>query len=154
MHRRENIEIIDEWFSTIEKIACKFNNLEFLLPMHPNPNILKYKNIFKKVNVVDSMNHKDLLAYLADCKVVITDSGGIQEESSFLKKRCIVCRKETERVEGMSIEGHAVLCKSPDLLDTIFKHQVENYEINKDYDCPYGEGNSAKKFVKIYKNLS
>ena len=119
MHRRENIEIIEKWFSEIESLTTRYPGIEFLLPIHPNPNILKHKSIFKNVKVVSAMNHKELIKYLSQCKVVITDSGGIQEESSFLKKRCIVCRKETERIEGLSSEGHAILCKKPDLLKLI-----------------------------------
>ena len=94
------------------------------MPIHPNPNILKHKDILKNVNVVSPMNHEELIDYLSQCKLVITDSGGIQEEASFLRKRCIVCRKETERVEGLSSEGHAILCKEPTLLNSIFKKQI------------------------------
>ena len=78
--------------------------------------------------------------------LVITDSGGIQEEGCFLNKKVIVCRKVTERPEGIST-GHIKLCRKPKDLNSIFELQKENFIINK--DCPYGDGKSAQRIVKI-----
>ena len=59
--------------------------------------------MLKYVNVVEPMAYDDFLQLLSTCFLVITDSGGLQEESSFFMKKCIVCREKTERVEGMGI---------------------------------------------------
>jgi UDP-N-acetylglucosamine 2-epimerase (non-hydrolysing) len=51
MHRRDNHEIMDKWFEEIEKIANKYPEIEFMIPLHPNPNVQKHKHIFNKEDV-------------------------------------------------------------------------------------------------------
>ena len=145
MHRRDNHHNMNIWFETIEKIAIKYSDIEFLIPLHPNPNVQKHKHIFKKVKVVDSMNHTDLIEYIKKCKFVISDSGGLQEECSFLNKKIIVCRKTTERPESLNITSF--MCEFPEKLEKLFDDININYKVSS--DCPYGDGNSWKK-LKIY----
>ena len=148
LHRRENIDNISSWFHAIEKLAQENRNLEFLFPMHPNPEIQKHRHIFNTVKVVEPLSHEECIDYLARCSMVITDSGGIQEESAFLKKHCIVCRQTTERIEGEYIFSH--LCYSPDHLKDIFnKTKIELI----DYACPYGDGTSSDKILKILETI-
>ena len=110
LHRRENHDIMDRWFLELNKLSKKYPNLNFILPIHPNPNVQKYKNILdKKIKVVNPLSHGDLIKILLNCKFVITDSGGIQEEATFLNKKSIVCRKTTEIPEDIST-GHLFLC--------------------------------------------
>jgi UDP-N-acetylglucosamine 2-epimerase (non-hydrolysing) len=150
LHRRENHDIMDKWFLELNKISEKYKELKFILPIHPNPNVQKFKSILNKnINVIDPLKHADLIDTLIKCKFVITDSGGIQEEATFLNKKSIVCRKTTERPEGIE-SGHIFLCPKPTNLDNLV------YKINNDYyidnECPYGDGNSANKIIKILLN--
>lgn len=146
MHRRENHVNIDQWFENINNIAKKYFDHQFILPIHPNPDVKKHKNILTNINVVEPLPHSELLDILVKCKFVISDSGSIQEECSFFGKKIIVCRKETERPEAI---GHTTqLCESPDELHEIVKDMMENYEV-LDNNCPFGDGKSAKKIVKI-----
>jgi UDP-N-acetylglucosamine 2-epimerase (non-hydrolysing) len=138
-----------EWFETIERIAKKYKDIEFILPIHPNPNVLKYREILKSVSVVEPLTHIELISLLKKCKLIISDSGGIQEESSFLNKKVIVCRKTTERVESLNI--NSFLCGTPDKLENMFDELITNYEINE--DCPYGDGKSSEKIIKILEKL-
>ena len=82
MHRRENHYWMDKWFIEINKLAKKHPELEFILPLHPNPNVQKHKHFLTNVNVIDPLSHPDLLDILVKCKLVISDSGGLQEEGS------------------------------------------------------------------------
>lgn len=138
LHRRDNHDNMDKWFMEIEKIANKYSSIEFLIPLHPNPNVTKHKDIFKKVKVVPPMTHDELINYVKKCKFVISDSGGLQEECSFLNKKIIVCRKTTERPE--SVGFHSIMCTDYFLLENIVDTIIENYEINE--KCPYGDGKS------------
>ena len=106
----------------------------------------KHKNILKHVKVIEPMNYTDLIKYLSECSFVITDSGGIQEEASFLKKPCVVCRKETERREGLN--NFSLLCPSPHMLNDKVK---QAQELPLRGPCPYGDGNSSKKIANILK---
>lgn len=145
MHRKDNHPIMDKWFETIESIAIKYSNLEFIIPLHPNPNVQKHRYIFKAVKVVDPMTHSDVISYLKQCKFVISDSGGLQEECSYLNKKIVVCRKTTERPESVGI--HSFMCENPDKLAEIVDNIYLNYEI--DAKCPYGDGNSWKNIIEI-----
>ncbi len=148
MHRRENHHNMDEWFKTIDKIAEDNKELEFIIPLHPNPNVQKHKHLLKNLKIVEPMEYNEFIKLLAKTKLVITDSGGLQEETSFLKKKCIVCRKKTERVEGVNI--FAFMCFEPKSLEGIFK------QVNEDHipegDCPYGDGHAAEKVYEVLKD--
>ena len=146
LHRRENQRVFKFLCAEMEDLANDYPQLEFIFPMHPSPEIRKHASIFKKVNVIDPLSHKDLLDILVQCKLVITDSGGIQEECSFLNKKCLVCRTSTEREESLSKSSFLV-----NDLKSSFDTHILTFDIN--YACPYGDGTSSKKFLEILKTL-
>jgi UDP-N-acetylglucosamine 2-epimerase len=147
LHRRENHDIMNKWFESLNKITEKYKELNFILPIHPNPNVQKYRHILNKnIKVVDPLTHNDLLNILVGCRFVITDSGGIQEEATFLNKKSIVCRKTTERPEGINT-GHIILCDNPSDLILYVDNIVKDYNINT--ECPYGDGHSSEKILNI-----
>jgi UDP-N-acetylglucosamine 2-epimerase (non-hydrolysing) len=149
MHRRENHYWMDDWFKEINRIASDNPDLEFILPIHPNPEVQKHKHLLTKVKVIEPLNHQELLDILVTVKLVITDSGGLQEEGSFFNKKIIVCRKTTERPEAIET-GHLHLCKSPQHLNDLFKTLIKDYYIN--VECPYGNGNASQTILDIIKN--
>tara|TARA_R110000822_G_scaffold30315_4_gene88397 strand:- start:13400 stop:14398 length:999 start_codon:yes stop_codon:yes gene_type:complete len=146
MHRRENHYWMDKWFIEINKLAKDNPDLEFILPIHPNPNVQKYKHLLTNINVIKPLNHPELLDILVKCRLVISDSGGLQEEGSFFNKKVIVCRKTTERPEGIKT-GHLHICNSPSNLSKIFKLLNKSHHIN--IKCPYGDGKSSIKIKNI-----
>lgn len=145
LHRRENHDIMNEWFEQINNLAKENPNLKFILPIHPNPNVKKHANLLTNVNVIDPVPHNELIQIIADSKLIITDSGGIQEEASFFNKKVIVCRKTTERPESLSLTSF--LCYNPKKLIILFNKLI-NMEI-QNYKCPYGEGDSSKQIIKL-----
>jgi UDP-N-acetylglucosamine 2-epimerase (non-hydrolysing) len=150
LHRRENHHWMDEWFTELNNIAKENPDLEFILPIHPNPNVQKHRNILTHVNVIEPLNHSELLELLFKVKFVISDSGGLQEEGSFFNKKVIVCRKTTERPEGIDT-GHLYMCESPKELPLLF--EIINKDYSVDSQCPYGDGMSSKKIKNlIYEN--
>jgi len=147
LHRRENHHIMRDWFLALDNIAKIYkDDLDFILPIHPNPKVLEHKHLLNYVNVVDPLSHDDLIKVLVECKFCITDSGGIQEEASFFNKKCIVCRKNTERQEAI-MSGHVVLCKSPGDLSRSVLAMLDNYQIDR--KCPFGDGHSSTKIKRL-----
>jgi len=146
LHRRENHEILKDWFIAINNLAEAYPNLEFILPIHPNPEVAKHVSLLTNIKVIEPLNHLDLLNLLKSCLLVITDSGGIQEEASFLQKKSIVCRKVTERPEGIET-GHLHMCKNFTELSSIFDKLSSDYLISE--SCPYGDGKTSEMVVKI-----
>ena len=149
LHRRENHHWMDKWFEEIEKLAIEYPHYTFVLPIHPNPNVKKHRHILKNVMVVEPMEHTHMINTLIKSNLIITDSGGLQEEGSFFNKKVIVCRKTTERPEGI-LTKHLYLCDSPEDLFKLFGKLIENPYISE--NCPYGDGYSSKKIIEVLKN--
>ena len=149
IHRRENHDTIDQWFNEINILAIEYPELEFILPIHPNPNVQKHKNILTNVSVINPLSHEELLSLLVKTKLVITDSGGIQEECSFFNKKCLVCRETTERPESLCITSFLV--KKPNDLKYMFSEHINSHEVNA--ESPYGDGKSAVKICEILNKL-
>lgn len=143
MHRRENQELMSEWFSEIEKLATDNPHLEFILPLHPNPRVREKAKVFKNVTTVDPLSHDNLLRLIATSKLIITDSGGIQEESAYYGKKVLVCRKATERpAPGQTLVHH------PQDLSMVFNREIQNYRIDT-IECPFGDGHASEQIVEI-----
>lgn len=148
LHRRENIHIMERWFKAINMLAIENPSIKFIFPMHPNPEIQQHKHLLSHVNVVDPVSYGECIDYLSRCCLVITDSGGLQEESSFFKKKCLVCRETTERSEGEYL--FSWLCYEPENLGKLFNSTAREMV---DYKCPYGDGYSSDKILKILRGL-
>jgi UDP-N-acetylglucosamine 2-epimerase (non-hydrolysing) len=145
LHRRNNLSIMKEWFSVIDKLAFENPEIEFILPIHPNPEVQKHRECLHYVHVIEPLSHENMIEIMKKCIFIISDSGGIQEEASFLNKKIIICRENTERSEVL--ENHGVLCKSPDFLEELFNKTINDYIINA--DCPFGDGFAYKKIMEI-----
>ena len=149
LHRWENHHWMDKWFVEVNNLAKANPSIEFILPLHPNPNVSKHKHLLTNVKVVDPLTHDELLRILVKCKLVISDSGGIQEEGAFFNKKVIVCRTTTERPEGLGT-GHLFLCNTPKDLSSLFSNILTDYKIN--VKCPYGNGDTATQVFKVLNN--
>ena len=147
LHRREKLHEIKKWASSINLIAEKNPSIKFIFILHPNPIMKKYFNQkkYKFLHFIESINHAAFMNLINTSRLIITDSGGIQEEGSFLNKKIIVCRSVTERPEGIN-SGHLYLCNDYKKLAKIFNKIKNDYKINK--TCPYGDGKAGKRIAK------
>lgn len=146
MHRRENLPDMKDWFQVLTNLATTFRSLKFVLPLHPNPAILRLAPTLKDhVAVHMAMSHDNVLNILKDCRFVITDSGGVQEEASFLNKRAFICRKKLERTE--CVGKTSVHCPTPKVLLEEFYGHIDNYEVQA--PCPYGDGHASERVANI-----
>ena len=135
------------WFAAIEQLANHYHDYEFLLPLHPNPKVQEAADVLDKVNIIKPLEHKDLLYLLARSSMVITDSGGIQEEASFYGKKILVCRTQTERPSP-----NQILVSEPNTLVASF-HKMMKQDINKT-ECPFGDGQSSQRIYSIMKEYN
>lgn len=140
MHRQNNHNIMDLWFTKLEELANKYLDHEFILPIHPNPNVTKHRHLLNKVVVIQPVSHCELINIIKSCKFIISDSGGIQEEASFLRKKIIICRKDTERPEVL--EHHGYLCKEVNELSNLVDKLMLDYVVSMNIVCPFGSGQS------------
>ena len=144
LHRRENFgSKIITLFKELNNLAKINKDLEFIFPMHPNPNIQKHKSLLKNIKIIKPLSYPKLLKLLSKVKFVISDSGGIQEECASFRKKILVCRDNTERPEGVQA-GFAKI---------IGTDIINNFNwANKNYlwkgENPYGDGLAAKKIIQ------
>ncbi len=150
IHRRENI-------NSAKKLSAIFNNLnqinideKIIMPLHPHTKqkIKEYK-IKTNITFVEPRGYVSMLSLLNECEMVITDSGGLQKESFFAKKKCLVIRDETEWVELVN-EGANVLCNSENINLAYKKIIQEKYDFSKNF---YGDGNASSLIVKNIENF-
>lgn len=144
LHRGENLNNITPWINSIIELANNYKEYKFVWPLHPNPKIQKYKKLLENssVYVTEPLPHNELATILSKCYRVITDSGGIQEECSYLEKYNFVCRNSTERENPYSI-----VCKNQDELALNFRKYISADKI-ANYCCPFGNGNTGEKIAK------
>ena len=143
LHRRENFGAkMTKLFTELECLAKKHPKLEFIFPMHPNPNVQKLRPILKNINIINPLGYSDMMELLSQVKFVISDSGGIQEECAAFGKKVLVCRDTTERPEGIEA-GFAKL------IDTNIIQNFEWANKNPKWEGknPYGIGNASKIII-------
>jgi len=143
LHRRENFGApMEKIFSEIDLLAKEYSHLEFIFPMHPNPNVQKLRPILKNVNIIDPLGYSEMMQLLSKVKFVISDSGGIQEECAAFGKKVLVCRNTTERPEGLDA-GFAKL---------VHTNIIEHFNWANKFpkwsgENPYGNGNASKIII-------
>lgn len=146
LHRRETRMNFTEWLDSIEQAAEKFKQYQFILIQHPNHPIYKLSH---RIESRTAMGHNEIIRFLAGASFVITDSGGIQEELTYMRKKFIVARNSTERPEGINL-GFGTMCHNPSHLYNSIQ-RIQKLVI-PEIPSPYGDGNAAKKVVDILQN--
>lgn len=159
-HRRENIgEPMENIFSALRDIAKKYKDVEIIYPMHLNPKVREIANkIFKDMDCVHLIEPLDYLPFtnlMSKCYLVVTDSGGIQEEAPSLGKPVLVVRKETERPEGIEAGTAKLLGTEYDniyyTLDLLLSDEEEYEKMAKAVN-PYGDGKAAEYIIRAIKD--
>ncbi len=158
LHRREKFgEEFKKMLLTIKDLAKNYD-YNFVYPVHLNPNVqLPVKQILKDVDNIFLLPPMDYLSFIYlmnNCHFILTDSGGIQEESFVFKKPLIVMRDATERNEAIKA-GYAFLTGSnSQKIKKTFKEIDKRLKNHYNYfkgNNPFGDGKSAERIVNILK---
>ena len=154
-HRRENFgQSLTNICDAIEEISM-LDNIHIFSPVHPNPNVKDffYSRFSKNNNIslLTPLNYPEFLFLMNKSELIISDSGGVQEEAPSLNKKVIVLRNITERPEGVQ-SGHIhVVGLEKDAIVDKFHFLMQNKEINT--QNPYGDGNACQRIVKHLESL-
>ena len=160
-HRRENHgEGFIRICNALKTIANKNLKKIIIYPVHLNPKVQKPVNrILKEVDnilLIEPLAYQDFIWLMNKAKLIITDSGGVQEEAPSLGKPVLVLRDTTERPEAVEA-GTVVLVGTKE--DLIVKEALDLLTNKERFDKmsklhnPYGDGNACKKIVKFIKEL-
>lgn len=152
LHRQENTDDLVRLNSIISALNTLSNDYQIVLPIHPRTrNILKKENIKLNFEPIDPVGYFDMIELLKLCKMVITDSGGVQKEAFFFGKNCLVTRDETEWTELVTLKYNFMVgAETEKIINTV----AEVSKASAKFDVkPYGEGNAAEKIALILKNI-
>lgn len=160
-HRRESLENgFHNIFSAIKSTLEKHPEIHFIYPMHPNPLIKKIADevglqTSSNIDILPPLSYQDMVYLLDSADVVVTDSGGIQEEAISLNKSTLILRNETDRPEGVS-EGLAILAGTDrymieESIDKILENMLSGNVSSK--VSPYGDGKASLRIAKIIKSV-
>jgi UDP-N-acetylglucosamine 2-epimerase (non-hydrolysing) len=154
-HRRENFgDGIEQICRAIAMLAERFPDHLFVYPVHLNPNVLLHVNRLlgglSNVRLIPPQGYRNFVALLAQCRLVLTDSGGVQEEAPSLGKPVLVMRDTTERPEGVAA-GNALLTgpNAQAIVDHATRLLTDDdaYRSMAAANNPYGDGYAAKRIV-------
>lgn len=156
-HRRENIGTpMENIFSAVADIVKKYEDVEVVFPMHLNPKVreVAYRILGdnSRIHLIEPLDYEPFTNLIARCHLVVTDSGGLQEEAPTLGKPVLVVREETERPEGVEA-GTAKLVGTKyepiyNNLDLLLSNEIEFDKMAKAIN-PYGDGKASERIVEI-----
>jgi UDP-N-acetylglucosamine 2-epimerase (non-hydrolysing) len=158
-HRRESFGVpFENICAAIREISLLYPDVQIVFPVHLNPNIKEpaYRILDNVSNILltEPLNYDELIWILSRSYMVLTDSGGIQEEAPSLGKPVLVMRDVTERTEGVAV-GTAILVGSDkeriiEEVSRILNDEVL-YERIAMISNPYGDGTTSKQILQIIK---
>ena len=158
-HRRENHgKRIDVILDAIEYLAQKYSDHTFVIPVHPNPNvhdkIHSRLSKYPQIKLTEPLDYPYLVYLMKNAKLILTDSGGIQEEAPSFGCPVLVMRYETERQEGIDA-GVSTLVGAD--FDKIVKLSEDILSKPKNLtrlkaQNPYGDGKAAKRIEEIIRH--
>jgi UDP-N-acetylglucosamine 2-epimerase (non-hydrolysing) len=156
-HRRENFgDVILNIASMIKVLAEKYNNYQWVFPVHLNPEIrLPVMNALQdilNVHLIEPVNYEINLFLMSQSILVLTDSGGIQEEAPTFGVPVIIMRSKTERMEGVK-SGYAKLAgQNSKGIEKAVNFYIKNSKKSRTKINPYGDGKAAKRIAYKFLN--
>lgn len=151
LHRPSNVDDVKKLKEILDTLSEISNHIKLFFSLHPRTkNIIEKNNLLINKNIIllDSLSYLNFLHIMRDCKVVFTDSGGIQEETTVLKIPCYTLRHNTERPITIINGSNRLVGNNKDkILNTFLKYK---FNINKNYSIPNGwDGSTSKRIINI-----
>mgnify|MGYP000944954048 FL=1 len=154
IHRNNNTdepERLSAIFEALNELTEKYT-IDIVIPLHPRTQSLLQKNLSEqlytkitnnsKIKIIEPTSFLEMIVLESNCKLVATDSGGVQKEAFYFKKPCIIFRKETEWVEIVNCGAAILVDANKDAVLNAYK----NFESKKNQEYPqlFGDGKSAE----------
>lgn len=160
-HRRENLgEPMHHMFRAIRRIIDEHDDVCAIYPIHMNPVVRKAASEelgdCDRIHIIDPLEVVDFHNFLARSYMILTDSGGIQEEAPSLGKPVLVMRDTTERPEGIAAGTLKLVGTDEDTIYSAFRELLENkdeYEKMSKASNPYGDGKACERIADILEKM-
>lgn len=160
-HRRENFgESIKNICRAAIEIAEKYKNVEIVYPVHPNPNVSEPVHEIlggkERIHLIKPLEYAKFCALMKKAHIILTDSGGVQEEAPSLGKPVLVLRDTTERPEAVEYgtvklvgtDKNKIVSEVTELLTNKESYKKMSESIN-----PYGDGKASVRIVEVLKKI-
>jgi UDP-GlcNAc3NAcA epimerase len=139
LHRQENTDDLNRLTAIIKAFNNIAKEVKLIIPLHPRTRkIIDRENISTNFTIIDPVGYFDMLELLKNCKLVLTDSGGLQKEAYFFNKYCITLRNETEWVELVQNNFNRLAGSDTGLILELFQ-KFSNLKFDKHIEL-YGRG--------------
>lgn len=156
-HRRENLgEPLHNMFRAIKRIVDETPDIKVIYPIHMNPVVRDAANEIlgdcERIRIIEPLDVVDFHNFLAKSFLILTDSGGIQEEAPSLGKPVLVMRDTTERPEGIEAGTLKLVGTDEEVIYNTFKLLLEDeneYEKMSHASSPYGDGFACKRIADV-----
>ena len=156
-HRRENLgDPLTQMFRAIKRIVDEHSDIKVIYPIHMNPLVRKAANSIlgnhDRIRIIEPLEVLDFHNFLNKSYLILTDSGGIQEEAPSLGKPVLVMRDTTERPEGVAAGTLKLVGTDEEVIYENFKLLLNDkiaYEKMSQASNPYGDGFASKRIADI-----
>ncbi len=154
-HRAENVDRKETFARALEAFdaVCRETGLPILFPIHPRTVKQLKKNGLEKqaaaitgLRRIEPTGYLDMLVLEKDAALVMTDSGGLQEESCYFRVPCVTLRENTERPETLDIGANVLAGTEPTRVVAAVRRQLEAI---RDWPNPFGDGTTSNKIAEI-----
>jgi UDP-GlcNAc3NAcA epimerase len=153
LHRQENTDDSKRLTAIIKAFNNIAKEVKLLIPLHPRTRkIIERENISTNFTIIDPVGYFDMLELLKNCKMVLTDSGGLQKEAYFFNKYCITLRNETEWVELIQNGFNQLAGADTEKILESFR-MFSNMKLNKSIEL-YGGGKAAEIISETLAEIS
>lgn len=153
-HRRENFEAMAGMAGAIARIAAR-DDVGIVFPVHPNPNVRAAMGILNEspnIVLTEPLDYPNFVRLLDRCTLVLTDSGGVQEEAPTFGKPVLVMRETTERPEGIAAGTAKLVGTMPaQIVQEVTKllDDPTTYDAMSRAHSPFGDGKAASRIAKV-----
>lgn len=159
-HRRENFgQGFLNICQALVSIARKYNDIQIVYPVHLNPNVQKPVNELlagiSNIHLIEPQDYLPFVYLMNRSYLILTDSGGIQEEAPSLGKPVLVMRDTTERPEAVQAGTVKLVGTDADVIEKSVTDLIENTELYKqmaEAHNPYGDGTACQQIIEFLKN--
>lgn len=160
-HRRENLgEPMHHMFRAIRRIMDEYPDVKAIYPIHMNPIVRKTAEEelsgCNRIRIIEPSDVLDFHNFLSRSFLILTDSGGIQEEAPSLGKPVLVMRDTTERPEGISAGTLKLVGTDEEVIYSNFKELLEDesaYKRMSQASNPYGDGHACERIADVLENM-
>jgi len=153
-HRAENVDDpvrLSQILTGLKKVSEHFG-FPVVFPMHPRTRkmVREFSLSTKGIRVIDPVGYLEFLMLESMSALLLTDSGGVQEESCILKVPCVTLRENTERPETIDVGSSVLVGTNPEKILAAARHMID---IPRAWDNPFGNGDAAYRIIEVCKKM-